>query len=59
MNLDQIRNLKIIFKSKSGSQLPKKIYIIYFNGKPFKMMKNAFYFILKALFLLEISKFLS
>ena len=30
-----------------------------FHWKPFKMMKNSFYFILKALFVLKIFKFLS
>ena len=32
---------------------------IFDNWKPFKMMKNAFYFILEALFVLKIFKFLS
>ena len=31
---------------------------IYFNKSPFKMMKNAFYFNLKALFVLKIFPFL-
>ena len=44
---------------KSGSFLPKKFLFICFNESPFKMMKNAFYFILKALFVLKIFKFLS
>ena len=43
---------------KSNSQLSKK-KIICFNDSPSKMMKNAFYFILKALFVLKIFKFLS
>ena len=35
---------------KSGSHLPKKLsYLLHW--KPFKMMKNAFHFILKALFI--------
>ena len=42
---------------KSDSHLSKKI--ICFSGSPLKMMKNAFYFILKALFVLKIYKFLS
>ena len=33
--------------------------IIYFIENPLKMMKNAFYFILKALFVLKILKLLS
>ena len=37
----------------------KKICFIYLNESPLKMVKNAFYFILKALFVLKIFKFLS
>ena len=44
---------------QSDSHLPKKSFIICFKGSPSKMMKNAFYFILKALFVLKIFKFLS
>ena len=44
---------------KSDSHLPKKIFFICFNDRSSKMMKNAFYFILKALFLLKIFKLLS
>ena len=44
---------------KWDSHLPKKKIIICFNDSPSKMMKNAFYFILKALFILKILKFLS
>ena len=44
---------------KSDSHLPKNFIIICFNDSPSKMMKNAFYFILKALFVLKIFKFLS
>ena len=46
---------------RSGSDLPKKNYffLISFNDSPSKMMKNVFYFILKALFALKIFKFLS
>ena len=43
---------------KSDSHLPKKI-VNYFIESPLKMMKNAFCFILKALFVLKIFKFLS
>ena len=35
---------------KSDSNLPKKICIIYLIESPLKLMKNAFYFILKPLF---------
>ena len=38
---------------------PSKKKFICFNDSPSKMMKNVFYFILKALFILEIFKFLS
>ena len=44
---------------KSGSHLPKKFLFICFNENPLKKMKNAFEFILKALFVLKIFKFLS
>ena len=39
---------------KSDSHL--LIFFICFNDSPSKMMKNAFYFILKALFVLKIFK---
>ena len=42
---------------KSGSHLPKKNLFICFNDNPSKMMKNVFYFILKALFILKILNF--
>ena len=44
---------------KSDSHLPKKTFFIWFNDSPSKMMKNAFYFISKALFVLKIFKFFS
>ena len=37
----------------------QKIVLICFNESPLKMMKNAFYFTLKALFALKTLKFLS
>ena len=37
----------------------KKICVICLIESPLKVMKNAFYFILKALFVLKIFKFLS
>ena len=43
---------------KSDSHLPKKIFICLIET-PLKMMKNAIYFILKALFVLKIFEFLS
>ena len=52
--LKKILSLFLIFKS--SSHLPKKKCFIYFNGVPLKLMKNTFYFILKALFVLKIFK---
>ena len=43
---------------KVGLSPSKKVFFICFNDSPSKMMKNAFYSILKALFLLKIFKFL-
>ena len=37
---------------------PKKIVFIYFNENPLKMMKNAFYLMLKPFFVLGIIMFL-
>ena len=42
---------------KLDSHLPKKILSICFNESPLKMMKNDFYFILNAFFILKIFKF--
>ena len=47
-----------VFLLKSDSDLPKEIYCICFIESPLKMMQNAFYFILKALFVLKIFKFM-
>ena len=44
---------------KVGLSASKKSCVIFFIESPLKMMKNAFYFILKALFVLKIFKFLS
>ena len=44
---------------KLDSHLPKEIYFICFNESPSNMMKNAFYFMLKALFFPKIFEFLS
>ena len=38
---------------KSDSQLPKKIDFSCFSGRPLKVMKNIFYFMLKALLFLR------
>ena len=42
---------------KLDSHLPKKILLICFNDSASKLMKNAFYFILEALFVLKIFNF--
>ena len=42
-----------------GLSPSKKICVICLIESPLKMMKNAFYFILKAFFVLKIFKFLS
>ena len=47
-------DILLLSKLKSDCHLPKKL----FYGSPSKMMKNAFYFILKAPFVLKIFKFL-
>ena len=44
---------------KSDSHLPKKMDVSCSIENPLIMMKNAFYFILKSLFVLKIFKFLS
>ena len=44
---------------KVGLSPSKKFCVIYLIENPLKMMKNAFYFTLKALFVLKIFKFFS
>ena len=44
---------------KVGLSPSKKVCFIYFNESPLKMMKNAFHFMLKALFVLKILKYMS
>ena len=44
---------------KLDSHLLNKIIFVYFNESPLKMMENAFYFIIKALFVLKVFKCLS
>ena len=46
-------------KLKVGLSPSKKICVICLIESPLKMMKNAFYFILEALFVLKLFKFLS
>ena len=48
-----------IFQIKLGLLPSKKICFGYFNESHLKMMKNVLCFILKALFILKIFKFLS
>ena len=55
-------NFPISFRSSFKvrlSHLPKNFFFIYVNDCPSEMMKNDFDFILKALFVLKIYKFLS
>ena len=47
------------WRLKVGLSPTKKICVVYLTESPLKMMKNAFYFILKAIFVLNIFKFLS
>ena len=42
---------------KVGLSPSKKVFFVCFNDSPSKIMKNAFYFIIKALFVLIIFKF--
>ena len=44
---------------KSDSQVPKRAGFVCFNESPLKMIKNAFYYMLKALFVLAMFNFLS
>ena len=44
---------------KVGLSPSKKNCVIYLIESPLKMMKNGFYFVLKALFVLKIFKLLS
>ena len=47
------------FHLESDSPFQKKICVICFIESPLKMIENAFYFILKALFTPKIFKFFS
>ena len=54
------RRFKLLYSFlKSDSYLPKKIVLFALLKAFLKMMKNDFYFILKALFVLKIFKLLS
>ena len=48
-----------LFNLKLDSHLPNNFFIVCINDSPSKMLKNAFYFILKALFVFNIFKSLS
>ena len=50
------RNIKLKFKTEFIKVRLSHCFI-YSNESPLKMMKNAFYFILKALFVLKLFKF--
>ena len=60
-----INSIQFVFNSisptvlKVGLSPSKKNFVICVIESPLKMMKNAFYFILKAFFVLKIFKFLS
>ena len=57
LTIKVVHYLNLLFKV--GLSPSKKICVICFIESPLKVMKNAFYFILKALFVLMIFKFLS
>ena len=55
-----VRKLTCLQKKIKVELLPsKKRFVISLIESPLKMMENAFYFILKAFFILKIIKFLS
>ena len=53
------RSLQLDVAFKVGLSPSEKNYVTCFIESPLKMMKNAFYLILKAVFVLKIFKFLS
>ena len=56
---ENFSNPKSDVKFKVGLSPSEKMCVVFFIESPLKMMKNAFHFILKALFILKIFKFLS
>ena len=52
-----VQNVKLLIHNRTLTFQTKMCYFLHW--KPFKYDKNAFYFILKALFVLKIFKFLS
>ena len=57
--LNQLINTNVNVNIKVGLSPSKKNGVICLIESPLKMMKNAFYFILKALFALKLFKFLT
>ena len=47
-----------MFKVKDGLPPTRKVYCNYFNEVALKVIKNAFYFNLKAFFVLKIFKYI-
>ena len=47
-------NILITYILKPDSHLPRIFFFICFNESPLKLMKNYFYFMLKALFVLKV-----
>ena len=56
--IDKFKFYKYI-KVKLSPSKKKFFFFVQFNGSSLKIMKNAFYFVLKALFVPEIFKILS
>ena len=62
--LEQVKNLKIISGDYTNSEKYSVLFLLGLRQllateSPLKIMKNAFYFTLKALFVLKMFKFLS
>ena len=53
------KNIEFFPLFKVGLSPCKKKCVICLIGRPLKIMKNVFYFVLKALFVLKIFRFLS
>ena len=51
--------LYVVLAFKGGLSPSKKVNFTCFNGSTLKVMKSAFYFMLKAIFVLDIFTFLS
>ena len=57
LNLEQVLLLNLQNMLKVGLSPSKKFVLFFLYESPLKMMKNVFYFILKALFVLKIFTF--